>query len=145
MSKKVHPYAHRLGIIRDWKSRWYSPKGEFKKNLKRDVILREFLDKRLRGMYVSGVEIERGVKALRIIIKAARPGLIIGRGGQGIEDLTKALVSALQELLRKRGVKNPKVPLSLNIEELKRSEVAAQFIAQSIAWDVERRLPFRRR
>ena len=94
------------------------------------------------------VEIERAADNLfRVFIKAAKPGLIIGRGGKGIEDLTKDLESALKKLFNKRkkaGVTQPKFSLSMNIEELKRSEASSQYIAQSIAWDLEKRLPFRR-
>jgi small subunit ribosomal protein S3 len=79
-----------------------------------------------------------------VFIKAARPGFVIGRGGKGIEELSKLIEGRLKEVLRNRGEKQPKVSLSLNIEELKRSEVAASYVAQSIAWDLERRLPARR-
>ena len=69
MSHRVHPYAHRLGIIRDWKSRWFSPKNSYKINLKSDILLREFLDTRFRGMYVSNIEIERGQKLFELLSK----------------------------------------------------------------------------
>ena len=81
MSHTVHPYSHRLGIIRDWKSRWFGAKNKYTEYLKGDITVREYLDKKLRGMYVSGVEIERNEKVLRIIVDTSRPGMILGRGG----------------------------------------------------------------
>lgn len=81
MSHTVHPYSHRLGIIRDWKSRWFGINKKFRSSLRQDVVIREFMVKRLRGMFVSSLEIERSEKNLRIIIKTSRPGLIIGRSG----------------------------------------------------------------
>ncbi|KKU85316.1 MAG: 30S ribosomal protein S3 [Parcubacteria group bacterium GW2011_GWA2_47_8b] len=90
------------------------------------------------------VEIERsGDNTFRIMIKAARPGLVIGRGGKGIEDLTKAIETSLQNLFKKRK-QTAKFSVSLNVEELRRSEISAQYTAQSLAWDLEKRLPFRR-
>ena len=78
MSHTVHPYAHRLGIIRDWKSRWFSLDSKYKEFLRCDITVREFLEKKLRGMYVSGVDLERSQKTFRIVIKTSRPGMIIG-------------------------------------------------------------------
>ena len=84
MTHTVHPYAHRLGIIRDWKSRWFSKTpAEYRQNVMVDATIRRFLKKRLRGMYVTSVEIERNEKNVRVIIKTSRPGLVIGRGGEG--------------------------------------------------------------
>lgn len=144
MGQKIRPDSFRLGITKDWNARWYAGKT-FGAKLQEDVLIRKVINDKIKPAGIVRVEIERNANnAYRVFIKAARPGIIIGRGGQGIEDLTKAITKALQELMRSRGVKNPKVPLSLNIEELKRSEIAAQYVAQSIAWDIERRLPFRR-
>ena len=81
MSHTVHPYSHRLGIIRDWKSRWFAKDAKYRSYLKADVLLREYLAKRLKGLFVSGVEIERGEKTMRIVIASSRPGMIIGRSG----------------------------------------------------------------
>jgi small subunit ribosomal protein S3 len=79
MSHTVHPYSHRLGIIRDWKSRWFSLKDKYRESLKSDLIIRDFLKTRLRGFYVADVIIERSEKILRVTIETSRPGLIIGR------------------------------------------------------------------
>ena len=84
MSHSVHPYAHRLGIIRDWKSRWFGVKGQYKNFLLCDITIREYLEKKLRGYYVAGIDIERSQKSLRVIIKTSRPGMIIGRAGDGV-------------------------------------------------------------
>src|SRR3990167_8574456 len=83
MTHTVHPYSHRLGIIRDWKSRWFGVKNKYREFLKSDVLLREYLERKLRGMYVSNIDMERSEKILRIIIETSRPGMIIGRAGDG--------------------------------------------------------------
>ena len=92
MTHTVHPYAHRLGIIRDWKSRWFAgdPKS-YRENIKVDETVRRFLAKRLHGTYTSGVEIERSASTLRVILSTARPGLVIGRSGENAAKLRKEL------------------------------------------------------
>ena len=97
MTHIVHPYSHRLGIIRDWRSRWFRVGKDYRTALKTDLLLREYLDKRLRGMYVAGVEIERGQKALRIAIKTSRPGMIIGRSGEGAAKLKNELLATMRK------------------------------------------------
>ena len=89
MSHTVHPYIHRLGIIRDWKSRWFGVGAKYKKFLKSDTLIRRYLEKRLRGFYVSDIHIERGQDTARVIIKTSRPGLIIGRNGEGAWYISK--------------------------------------------------------
>lgn len=140
MTHRVHPYAHRLGIIRDWRSRWFGGRGgQYQQFLKTDVILREFLTKRLRGMYVDSVEMERGQNNYRIIIKTSRPGMIIGRSGEGATKL-KADILAL--------VAKSKLPLPkdfrIDIEEIKNPEAHAAIVAYMLAEGLEKRLPFRR-
>src|SRR5690349_1103525 len=93
MSHTVHPYAHRIGILRDWKSRWFSTDKQYRDFLRTDLKLREYLEKRLRGMYIGALEIERNQKAFRIIIKTSRPGMIIGRNGEGVTKLRADLAS----------------------------------------------------
>ena len=94
---------------------------------------------------IARIEIERGIREnFRIFIKAAKPGLIIGRGGKGVEELTKSLEHALRKLFLERGEKSRVPSISLTIEELKRTEISAAYGAQCVAWDLERRLPFRR-
>ena len=144
MGQKIRPDSLRLGIIYNWKSRWFPKKG-YKSQLEEDFLIREVIEKKIAQAGIVKIEIERNANnVFKILVKAARPGLIIGRGGKGIEELNKAIESALNKLFRERGALKPKTALSLTIEELKRTEASAQYIAQTIAWDLERRLPFRR-
>ena len=139
MSHRVHPYAHRLGIIRDWKSRWFSPKKSYKTNLKSDILIREYLEERFRGMYVSNIEIERGQKTLRIIIETSRPGIIIGRAGEGTVKLQSDLVKQASKLCI-----TSKEEIKIDIKEVRYPETNAHIMAQIIAEGLEKRLPFRR-
>src|SRR5210317_173704 len=99
MTHQVHPYSHRLGILRDWKSRWFEggPK-QYREFLKVDVKIREYLEKRLRGFYVSEVVIERNAGVFRIVIKTSRPGLIIGRSGEGALKLKNDVQKQINKL-----------------------------------------------
>ena len=139
MAQKTHPISFRLGITKNWPVRWFI-KGGYAKYLKEDEAVRNTIMKKIGQAGIASIEIERTQGNLRIFIKAARPGFIIGRGGKGMEDLNKAISDALQNV---RG-KKIAVPLSVTVEELKRSEVSSAYVAQEIAWDLERRMPFRR-
>lgn len=139
MTHRVHPYAHRLTIIRDWKSRWFGKGAKYAEFLKVDVLLREYLTKRLRGFYVDGVEIERGENSYKIIIRTSRPGMIIGRGGDGITKLKSDIVKQIAKI----GAGLPKV-IDLDIQEVKEPEASAAIVAYMIAEGLEKRLPFRR-
>jgi small subunit ribosomal protein S3 len=139
MTHTVHPYSHRLGIIRDWKSRWFGVKGKYKEFLKSDVLLREYLEKKMRGMYVSNIEMERGEKVLRIIIETSRPGVIIGRSGDGAVKLKNDIVSFLAKRKLSSGGE-----VKVDIKEVKSPESNATIVAQMIADGLEKRLPFRR-
>lgn len=143
MAHKIRPNSFRLGIIKDWHSRWFPKKTDFKSSLEEDVLIRDIIRKKIGNAGIDSIDIERVGNKQKIIIRASRPGLIIGRGGKGIEELTRALESALKKLRGKKGIKEA-ASLSLNIEELKRSEISANVIAQQIAWDLEKRMPFRR-
>lgn len=140
MTHTVHPYAHRLGIIRDWKSRWFAKTPrEFRQNVMVDSAIRRFLKKRLRGHYVTSVEIERSQKHIRVLIKTSRPGLVIGRGGEGSMKLTKEI----EEVVRK--VPNaPRLSVRLDIEEVRSPESQAPVVAYMVAEGLEKRQPFRR-
>ena len=140
MSHTVHPYSHRLGIIRDWKSRWFGAKDKYTSYLRGDIVIREFLDKKLRGMYVSVVEIERNEKMLHVIIETSRPGMIIGRSGEGATKLKAEIVKKLT----KRGVYSGKEEIKLDIREVKSPESNAAIVAQMVAEGLEKRLPYRR-
>jgi small subunit ribosomal protein S3 len=139
MSKVVHPYAHRLVVLRDWKSRWFATDQKFVDNLKVDVTIREYLEKRLRGFYVSSVEIERGQKAIRLILRTSRPGMIIGRSGEGA---TKLKADLLKEL--KRAKLNVVDDIKLEIVEVSTPEADAKIVAYMIAEGLEKRMPYRR-
>ena len=139
MAQKTHPLSFRLGITKNWPVRWFI-KGGYAKYLEEDEAIRKTIATKIGQAGIAAIEIERTQGNLRVFIKAARPGFIIGRGGKGMEDLNKAIAEAVRKV---RGNKIP-VPLSVNVEELKRSEVAATYVAQEIAWDLERRMPVRR-
>ena len=139
MSKTVHPYAHRLGIIRDWKSRWFSVKAKYKENLKGDILIYEYLKKRLKGAFVNLVEIERNEKTFRIIIETSRPGFIIGRSGEGMNKLREDITT----FMRKRKL-NVKQELKIDVKEVKSPESSAMIVAQMVSEGLEKRMPFRR-
>ncbi|HEX4104303.1 MAG TPA: 30S ribosomal protein S3 [Candidatus Paceibacterota bacterium] len=139
MGQKINPNSYRLGVSKNWPVRWFI-KGGYAKFLEEDEAIRKTIMKKIGLAGVSGIEIERTQGNLRVFIKAARPGLVIGRGGKGVEDLNKAIADAVRKV---RKTKSP-IPMSVNVEELKRSEIAAPYVAQQIAWDLEKRMPFRR-
>lgn len=139
MSQTVHPYSHRLGIIRDWKSRWFATGKTYKDFLKADTMLREYLEKKMRGQYVGAIEMERNDKTFRLIIKTSRPGIVIGRSGEGSIKLRKDIM--------KFATKNKfAIPadFKLDVEEIKSPESNAAIVGQMIAEGLEKRLPFRR-
>ena len=140
MTHVVHPYSHRLGIIRDWKSRWFSKTTtQYVDHLRADVLVRAWLTKKLRGMYISMIEIERSEKQYRIMIHTSRPGMIIGRGGDGIEKLRATLKKEMHRLkiIVPQDVK-------LDIIEVSNPEADASIVAAMVAEGIEKRLPFRR-
>ncbi len=138
MSKIVHPYAHRLVILRDWKSRWFADK-KYKNLLEGDVLIRDFLEKKLRGFYVSRVEIERNVKSTRVMVYTSRPGMIIGRSGEGATKLKNDLISKM----KKRGLAIPE-DFKFDILEVTNPDADAAIVAYSIAEGLEKRMPYRR-
>ena len=139
MSKVVHPYAHRLVTLRDWKSRWFAMDDKYVHNLKIDVVIREYLDKRLRGSYLSSVEIERGQKMIRVILRTSRPGMVIGRSGEGA---TKLKADIQKELTRAK--LNVTDDIKLEIVEVSNPDADAKIVAYMIAEGLEKRLPYRR-
>ncbi len=139
MSKIVHPYAHRLVILRDWKSRWFADPKKYVTYLKGDVLIREYLEKKLRGMYISTIEIERSRKATRFIIKTSRPGLIIGRSGEGATKLKEDILKKMDKL----SIPRPE-DFKLEIVEVNNPEADAAIVAYMIAEGLEKRLPYRR-
>jgi small subunit ribosomal protein S3 len=140
MTHVVHPYSHRLGIIRDWKSRWFGKnQASYVDHLRADVLVRAWLTKKLRGMYVSLIEIERSEKQYRIILNTSRPGMIIGRSGEGIEKLKIAL---RKEMARLKIITPQDV--KLDIVEVSNPEADAAIVAAMVVEGIEKRLPFRR-
>ena len=140
MTHTVHPYAHRLGIIRDWRSRWFAgDKKNFRENLKVDAAIRAFLLKRLRGMYVSQTEIERSANEIRVLVHTARPGLVIGRSGENATKLRTELASVIRKAAPKHGR-----TVKLDIMEIRQPETDAAVVAYMVAEGLEKRMPFRR-
>jgi small subunit ribosomal protein S3 len=140
MTHVAHPYVQRIGVNRDWRSRWFTtnPK-KFREYLRVDAALRKYFKTRLKGMAVDTVEIERSPKDIRIIIKTAKPGLIIGRSGDGITALKKEI----DLFLRKQKMTDP-LALKIDIEEIRSPETSARIVGQMIAEGLEKRLTFRR-
>lgn len=132
MGQKIHPTGFRLPVTRNWASRWYASNANFATMLAEDLKVREFLKAKLKSAAVSRVLIERPAKNARITIFSARPGVVIGKKGEDIENL-KA------ELTRRLGV-----PVAVNIEEVRKPEIDAQLIADSITQQLEKRIMFRR-
>lgn len=140
MTHIAHPYAQRLGINRDWKSRWFAgnPK-QYREYLRTDNAIRAFLLKKLKGMSVDTFEIERDEKVLRIVIKTGRPGLIIGRSGEGAQTLRKEIDMLLRTLKL-----SEKPEIKIDIEEVRAIETSAAIVGQMIAEGLEKRMQFRR-
>ena len=132
MGQKVNPNGLRVGVIKDWESRWYAKKQDFGDTLVEDYELREYLLKSLAPAGVPKVEIERSASRVRINIHVAKPGMVIGRGGAEIEKLKATLEKKLGK------------SVSLNIVEIKNPDVNAQLVAENIAAQLERRISFRR-
>ena len=131
MGQKVSPIGFRIGIIRDWDARWFSSKN-YKEQLHEDLHIRDHIQKTLDGASVSRIEIERAANNVRINIHTAKPGMVIGRGGAGVEGLRKQL----EKLTDKK--------MHLNIIEIKKPEMDAQLVAENVASQLERRIAFRR-
>jgi small subunit ribosomal protein S3 len=141
MAQKVKPNALRLGITKDWQNRWFFKKP-LRYFLEEDTLIRVLTEKKVLAAGLAGVEIERLGDEIKIFIRAARPGIIIGRGGKGIEELKEILVRAIKKL-RLQNKKPSAFILNINIEELRRNEVSAAVLAQQVAFDIEKRIPYR--
>jgi len=135
MGQKVNPYGIRLGITRDWMSKWYASKKQFPANVHTDFRVREFLTARLKDASVSRIHIERAAKKVNITIQTARPGIVIGKKGEDIEKLRAETAKML---------KLPPQDVRLNIAEIRKPELDAQLVADGIAQQIEKRVMFRR-
>jgi small subunit ribosomal protein S3 len=140
MTHTVHPYAHRLGIIRDWRSRWFAAdKKTFRENVAVDATIRGFLKKKLRTMQVSEVEIERSAGEVRVILHTARPGLVIGRSGENATKLRKELTTVVGKAAPLHGR-----TIKLDIMEIRQPETSAAVVGMMVVEGLEKRMPFRR-
>jgi small subunit ribosomal protein S3 len=135
MGHKTNPKGLRLGITTTWRSRWFG-KRDYTKNLQEDIKIRRGVMKRWKSAAVSDVEIERSAGVIRIIIKTSRPGVLIGRGGTGIEDINK--------FIKKNYFAGRKIDLKIEIQEIRQFEENASLVSQNVAEQLEKRIPFRR-
>jgi small subunit ribosomal protein S3 len=132
MGQKVHPTGIRLGIVKDWSSKWYADSKTFADYLNNDLEVRDFIKKRLARASVSRVQIERPASNALITIHTARPGIVIGKKGEDIEKLRGEVSSRMG------------IPVHINIEEIRKPEIDAQLVAEGVAQQLERRIMFRR-
>lgn len=132
MGQKVHPTGMRLGIIKDWTSTWYADRKNYANYLQQDLRIREFLRKRLANASVSRIQIERPANNARVVIHTARPGIVIGKKGEDIERLRFEISKMLG------------VPATVSVEEIRKPELDAYLVAESVAQQIERRIMFRR-
>ncbi len=138
MGQKVNPHVIRLGAVHTWSSRWFNER-QYKDVLLEDFGLRKMLMERLRSAGIASVEIERSINSLKIIIHVSRPGIVIGRGGSGLEELKKAITVFFT---KQRGGKAPK--MDIRVEPVKEPNLNAYLVANNIADQLVRRLPFKR-
>lgn len=132
MGQKIHPFGFRLGITKDWKSRWSAGRKDYPRLAFEDFKIREFLRKRLEMAGLKSVDIERSVNELKIFVKVSKPGIVIGRAGTGIEALEKDLKRLTTDKLK------------ITVEEIKTPEIEAELVAQYICRQLKRRIPARR-
>lgn len=132
MGQKVNPHGIRLGIVKDWSARWYAASKDFADTLCSDLKVRQFLQKRLAAAGISRIQIDRPARNAKITVYAARPGVIIGKSGKEIENLRDEVFKII------------KVPVHVSIEEVRKPEIDAMLVADSIAQQIERRVMFRR-
>lgn len=132
MGQKVNPVGMRLGIVKDWSSKWYASSQDYANFLNTDIKIREYIRKKLAQASVSEIRIERPARNARIIIHTARPGIVIGKKGEDIDKLRKE-VSAMMG-----------IPVHISVEEIRKPEVDARLVAESVAQQLEKRIMFRR-
>jgi len=132
MGQKVHPIGFRLGIVKDWSSKWYAGSDKYAEYLNTDLKVRDFLRKQLKNASVSHIQIDRPARNARITIHTARPGIVIGKKGEDIEALRKKVSEMMG------------VPANVSVEEIRKPELDAYLVAESVAQQLERRIMFRR-
>lgn len=132
MGQKVHPIGMRLGIVKDWSSRWYAPSKDFANTLCADIKVREYLKEKLAQAGISRIQVDRPARNAKITVYTARPGVIIGKSGKEVETLRDEISKILA------------VPVHISIEEVRKPELDAKLVAESIAQQLEKRVMFRR-
>ncbi|MCF0125276.1 MAG: 30S ribosomal protein S3 [Clostridia bacterium] len=132
MGQKVHPTGVRVGIIKDWNSKWYADSKNFADYLVEDQKIRKFLKKKLYQAGISKIEIERTAKLVKVNLYTAKPGIVIGKGGAGVETVKEELAKLIEK------------DVNINIVEVKNIDIDAQLVAENIAGQLERRVSFRR-
>lgn len=140
MGKKINPKIFRMGITRTWSSIWFKTGRDYIKNIKQDIEIRRFLIKEFVEAGIDKVDIKRNASQINIDIYTAKPGLIIGRGGSGVDDLRKKI--HYKFLSRPSGIRLNNI--NININEVSRANLSAQIVLQSMILDIEKRMPFRR-
>ena len=135
MGQKVHPTGIRLGISKDWTSKWFSSSSDYSKNVFQDFKIREYLNKKLKDAAVSKIQIERSSENVTVAIFSARPGIVIGKKGEGIESLRKEVAKLMDTSINN---------VLININEIKKPELDAKLVASSITQQLERRVLYRR-
>lgn len=132
MGQKVNPVVFRLSLNKNWSSKWFAEKGRYKELLANDILIREFILKKLKNAGIARVVIERSINKLNIVLFVSRPGMVIGRSGSGIEEIRKSIEKLVDQ------------KVSINVEEVRRPDLSAYLVAQGIADQIERRMPVRR-
>lgn len=141
MGQKVNPVGFRIGTFLPWQSRWFSSGKMYKAYLLEDIKIREALMDKLKLAGITNVEIERLHNSINIVLTVSRPGVVIGRGGSGLEDVRKHIVATISKV-RGKSVKDMKI--DLRVQEIKDPELSAYLVATRIASEMERRMPHRR-
>lgn len=141
MGQKINPTGFRTGTFMPWQSRWFSDGTEYRELLLEDIKIRRALMEKLKLAGITTVEIERLTKSMSITITVSRPGVVIGRGGTGLEDLKKFVVAIIEEV---RGKKIRDIKVDFKVNEVKNPEISAQLVASRIVSELERRIPHRR-
>jgi small subunit ribosomal protein S3 len=141
MGQKINPIGFRIGVFLPWKSRWFVDSGKYKDYLIEDIKIRRALMEKLKLAGIISVEIERLPKSLVIIMTVSRPGVVIGRGGTGLEDIKKQILDIIR---KNRGEKVKDLKIDLQVNDIKNPEISAHLVATRIAGELERRMPHRR-
>lgn len=140
MSHTVHPKAYRLGVSEDWNSRWFDIK-KYPKKLREDVVIREYITKKMRSAGLERVEIERTGDVVSVILHTSRPGIVIGRGGSGVEIIKKSVERELRKSMKDKKDYSPEI--KIEVREIRNPDSFASLVALSVAEQLERRMPFR--